>query len=423
MRLITATLALIVSMSAAIAASDTTSLGLQEAIDIALRQNPNLLASRSDVDAARANERSAGTLTNPELVVSPTIAGTAGSDSAVLIVQPLEINGSRAIRTRIARAEKDATQAAHLSVERDVVRSVKQAYWEVAQIANVVDLNRQSADVAESIYQAAKRQLDVGSAPGAQAIKAQVESSRARQDLARTESDLLQAKSSLNTLLGRPADTPFDLADELAFSPTEIDENKLRSAAEEARPELAEARSILAARKAEIQAVDARRRPDLTLQARQETFGGDAGLAIGVTLPIIDWGSNRHDRKRAEASADAQSKRVDAVRNGVVLDVDSALREVRVSRKLIEEYEQGVIGQAEQLADMAQKGYKAGATNYLEVLEAQRTLKAVRTEYYAALADYHKSLAQLEWATGVSLSPTQTVGAAAQSRPAKEETK
>jgi len=404
MRLITATLAVILSISAAIAAPDTTSLGLQEAIDIALRQNPNLLAARSDVDAAGANERSASTLANPEVIVSPNIAGESGSDSAVLVVQPLEINGSRTIRTRIARAEKDATGAAYRSVERDVIRSVKQAYWDIAQARNIVDLNQANMELADALYQAAKRQSDVGSAPGAQAIKAQVELSRARQDLARSESDLAQTKALLNTLLGRPAETPFGLADELAFDPVEIDGNKLRTSAEANRPELAEAQSLLTARKAEIKAVDARRRPDLTIQARQETFGGDAGLAVGITLPLLDWGSIRHDRKRAEATADAQSKRLEAVRNTVALDVDSALREVGRSRTLIEEYERGVLSQAEQLAEMAQKGYKTGANNYLEVLEAQRTLRAVRTGYYTALADYRKALAQLEWATGMDIS-------------------
>lgn len=399
MRLFFAAIALMLLIPAACAAPDTSSLTLQEAIEIALRQNPVLLAARSDVDAARANERGAGTLANPEIVVTPSLTGAGGSDEELSITQPLEINGQRKIRTSIARAEKDASQAAYRTAQRDVVRSVKQAYWEIAGAQSIVDLNRANTELADTLYQSAKRQLDVGSAPGAQAIKAQVELSRARQELVRSESDLAQAKASLNTLMGRQAETPFELAEKLAFNPVAVDADKLWTDAGK-RPELAEAESILAARKAEIKAVDARRRPDLAIQARREKLGGEGGLAVGISMPLLDWGSVKQDRKRAEASADAQSRRVEAVRHSVALDVDSALREVNRSRSLVEEYQEGVLGQAEQLAEMAQKGYKAGANNYLEVLEAQRTLRAVRTEYYTALADYQKALAQLEWASG-----------------------
>ncbi len=415
MRLFTAAITLMLLIPAACAAPDISSLRLQEAIDIALRQNPGLLAARSEVDAARANERGAGTLSNPEIVVTPGLTGDAGSDEELSITQPLEINGRRRIRASIARAETAASQAAYQAAVRDAVRAVKQAYWEIAGVQSIVDLNRANVELADTLHQSARRQLDVGSAPGAQAIKAQVELSRARQELVRSESDLAQAKASLNTLMGRPTDTLFELADKLEHTAVEIDADRLVADADK-RPELAEAESVLAARKAEVQAVDARRRPDLELQARQEEFGGDGGLAIGVTLPLLDWGSERQDRKRAEAAADAQARRVEAARNSIALDVDSALREVTRSRALIEEYELGALAQAEQLAEMAQKGYSSGANNYLEVLEAQRTLRAVRTEYYTALADYQKALAQLEWASGADL----PVAAAASPRPAEE---
>ena len=242
MRLFTAALALVLLPTAVYAAPDIPSLGLQEAIDIALRQNPGLLAAGSDVDAARANERGAATLANPEIVVTPSLTGDAGSDEELSITQPLEINGRRKIRTSIARAEKDASQSAYRAAQRGVIRSVKQAYWEIAGAQSIVDLNRANMELADTLYQSAKRQLDVGSAPGAQAIKAQVELSRARQDLVRSEADLAQAKASLNTLMGRPAETPFELADKLTYAPTEIDVNKLLADATK-RPELAEAES------------------------------------------------------------------------------------------------------------------------------------------------------------------------------------
>lgn len=383
------------------------SLTVEQAVDIALRQNPDLRAAGSEADAARAGERGARALANPEVFVAPTVVGTAGADSAVSVIQPMEVNGQRAIRSRIARFETTATRASYRVVANDLVRSVKQTYWDVAQAVNLVELNRDNVATAEALHEAALRQRDVGAAPGAHVIKSGVELARARQELSLAESQLSQAKARLNTLLGRPPENALMPADPLLFIPLVADEAKLKTSALADRPELAEAQASLCAREAEVRAVEVRRRPDLALQARQETFGGDAGVAIGVTLPLLDWGSVRADREKAEDRAIAQSSRVESVRNAVSLDVESALREVTRTEALIKEYQRGVVSQAEQLARMAQKGFEAGANSYLEVLEAQRTLKAVRTEYYAALANHQKALAQLEWATGSRVTPQE----------------
>lgn len=383
-------------------------LSVQEAVDMALKHNPDVLAARNETEAANAGVRSARAPSNPEILITPGIVGEAGSDEELSIAQPLEVNGQRQVRTSLARAESDAAQASYLAVEREVVRSVKQMYWEVVQAHNVVELSRGNVEFLEALLQAANRQVEVGTAPGAQRIKAQVELTRAGQDLMRAESDLAQARASLNTLLGRSPDTSFEPSGKLEFAPVNLDPARLKTEAQTNRPELAGAKASLAARKAEVKAVEVQRRPDLSLQYRQETLGGDGGAAVGISIPLLDWGSIREGRRKAQAQVEAQEKRIAAVETSVALDVDSGLRQVKLAEVLVQGYQQGVLSQAEQLADMAQKGYKSGANSYLEVLEAQRTLRNVKTEYHAALADHLKALAQLEWAVG-SYSPNEEV--------------
>ena len=96
----------------------------------------------------------------------------------------------------------------------------------------------------------------------------------------------------------------------------------------------------------------------------------------------------------------SREKQLEAVRNGVALDVEQAAQMVETSSQIAREYRAGILEKSDELARMAQTGYEKGATSYLEVLEAQRTLRSTRTAYYSALADHAKALAQLEWATG-----------------------
>lgn len=388
------------------------SLTLERAVTAALEYNPSLQASRSDVEAARAAARGARALANPEILIAPAVSGAAGSDEEFLLVQPLEVNGQRRARATVAKAELQAATAGSSATRREIIRAVREAYWNMAEAQAVVDLNRENVQLAESLYHAAQRQVEVGTAPGSQAIKAQVEVARARQELARAESELAQAKAALNTLMGRAPETAFTLVDELTYAPLTLNSSSLAALARANRPEIAQAQAELAAREGRISAARTRRLPDLAVQARKEKLRGDGGWAVGLTLPLIDWGSLRGERKQAEAAAAAQERRVAAAKNEVTREVYSALREVERSEATVREYQQGALSQAEQLSEMARKGYQAGATGYLEVLEAQRTLRSVRTDYYSALADHLKALAQLEWAVGVDLAGLTTKEAA-----------
>lgn len=76
---------------------------------------------------------------------------------------------------------------------------------------------------------------------------------------------------------------------------------------------------------------------------------------------------------------------------------------MQVTSQIVREYQGGILEQSERLAQLARTGYERGATSYLEVLEAQRTLRSTKTDYISALAKYAEAIARLEWATGCSL--------------------
>jgi cobalt-zinc-cadmium efflux system outer membrane protein len=385
-------------------------LTLNDAIGIATKNNPSITAARQETNAADAHARGARALTNPELLVAPTIIGTAGADSAALLAQPLEVNGSRRARARIAAGEAAATRASAAATERDIVRDVKLAYWDVALAQSSVDLSRYNVQLAESLNNAAKRQVEVGTSPGSQAIKTELELTRARQDLVRSEAELSRARAALNSLLSRDPATDFVLADKLCYAPVSIDATRARDIAFANRPELRESAATLEARRAEVAAARAARIPDVAVTARKETFGGDGGVALAFTLPILDWGSSRAEQRRAQASSSAEVQRSVAIRNAIALEVQDAVVRVQESDRLVKDYEQGVLTQSQQLADIAQKGYKAGATSYLEVLEANRTLRDVRASYNAALAEMWKAKAELEWASASDLATLKESG-------------
>lgn len=388
------------ALCGAVAAEDLT---LKQAIEQALRCNPNIAAGQMSASAAAEGARGARALTNPELLVAPSVVGRAGSDSAALLVQPLEINGSRRARSQIAGQEALAAGQEAQAISRDVVLRVKQLYWSTAKAQQLVQLNEENVAYLEALDEAVCKQVDVGKTPGSQAIKTEVELARARQELTKAQLELDSAKAALATALNR-RNAQISVADALPFSSPTLDRDKLVATAMACRPEVLSAAAQVDAARGQVNAARANRVPDVALSARQESFdGGESGVAFVITLPLLDWGSARAAVRQAQVATLSRQKQLEAARNAVALDVDQSVLAVKTADAVVREYQGGILDKSAQLAAMAQKGYEKGATSYLEVLEAQRTLRGVRTEYYSALAEHAKAVAQLEWAAAVEV--------------------
>jgi cobalt-zinc-cadmium efflux system outer membrane protein len=290
------------------------------------------------------------------------------------------------------------------TVRRDTILEVTQLYWELAEAQEVVKLNGENLSYLETLDKAIRRQVEVGATPGSQVIKSEVELARARQQLAQSQLELTNARAALAVLLNCPADREFTASDPLVCRAVSIDRSRLIADALERRPEVLSKRELVEAGRGQVSAARARRIPDLALEARKESFdGGDSGIALSVTLPLLDWGSAKSEKRSAEIATAARLKELEATGNAVVLDVERAVQALETATRVVREYEDGILDKSAQLAAMARKGYEKGALNYLDVLEAQRTLRSVRTEYVSAVAEQSKAIALLEWATGADL--------------------
>ena len=67
-------------------------LTVEDAVALAVKNNPRLSAAVRDVSAARSGGRSARALTTPSFVVAPSVPNSNGAPDAILFTQPLELN-------------------------------------------------------------------------------------------------------------------------------------------------------------------------------------------------------------------------------------------------------------------------------------------------------------------------------------------
>jgi outer membrane protein TolC len=388
-------------------ASDQEPISLRQAIDAALQQNPSLDATRKKHRAMVQRVRGASALLNPDLQVSPPLFGEGGSDADALFIQPLEVNGNRSTRTKIAKLNAEVSLYAIEKAESLLVREVTQAYWELITRIELARIQEEDVDFSEALLASIQRQVDTGVSPGARLIKAKVELIQTQQLANKAKSQVTHARYALNGLLGRKPDSP--IVPEAVF-PEDMPSTDFDWKAPNAlnqRPEVQAAKANVELARQQVQAIGNQSKPDLAFQLRKGVDTDNVGVALVASIPLCDWGSNRSEKQAAQTEVNVSKKELESVLALVEMEVRLAEQNLKSCSTVLGDFRNGLLENAEKTAELARKGFESGATSYLEVLEAQATLREVKSAYAMAQRDLCQALAQMSWACANNLSEVE----------------
>lgn len=470
------------------ALADESEVSVEELIQMALQNNPQLPIARENLIAARERAAGARAFLNPTIQAVPRIIGDrTAADTEIIISQPLDLFGRRRAAAKVFAAGVRGAQAQNTLAERSLVVQVKNAVADLFAAQEAENLGTTQVEVAQLFRAAATRRAAVGDVPAVQAQRAALELARVENELSAARAERLARRAALNQLVGRAPQTPLRVALPLAAdfasslqipaatlplnsaeiapqsgatganppaSGGSLEGNVPRTAlpnspispaptapgatasgttgvlgnlsvvpsssqigsdliAQRAallpgalvRPDIVGAQATLEARQAQVGAISRQRLPEVELQARRGSFfDGSSGTALRavITLPIFDFGSIGREKKAAQAEVRAQQAQIEALRQQATTQVEQALIRLQQQRQTVELYRAQIVPQTLDLLRKTQIGYAAGASTYLEVLDAQRTLRQVQTEYLQALVGTRTGEAALESALGAA---------------------
>ncbi len=370
-------------------------LSLHQALQLALQHHPRIAAAQGRLGSARSHP-------NPELQLIP--AGRI-DDAQLVLFQPTEfLSGKRTFRSRAASAEGQAAEADLRAAILSLTFDVTTAYVEWQEAVKVQQLTEESVALARRLHETAQKQFDAGDVPRAHVVRTRIELTRAEQELTAARATTDVRRAALNTLLARPPDTPAVPADDLTYTPRDVDAALLQRVALSQRPEIQVARFGVQSGEFTVKFAQAQRRPDLIFELRSVSLQRNEGrpIGVGLSLPLFDFGRIRGEVRTAKAEVAERHALLTQAQQTVALEVETALRRLHAAREQVEAYASRILPDAEELMKMIQAGYPEGVT-LLEVIDAQHTLTATRIGYAQAVADYQRALAELERAVGGKL--------------------
>ena len=390
-------LAVAQSSSDRVATSPGATLTLDAAVELALGANPILAVARHELEASEGAVIQGHARPNPQGAVLLEDTRLSSRTTTLQFNQPIELGGKRAARIDAAERGRDIAAAELMARQAETRALVTGAFFEVVVAQERVRLAQDSVDLARQASDAAAKRVQAGRVSPVEETKARVAEAIARIDLAQAQSGLTTARQRLAATWGDPHPR-FSRAeaavDALPVLPSLV---ALQVRLGES-PNLRRSQLEIERRTALVGLERARRVPDVTLSLgvkRDEQFGRNQAL-FGVAIPIPVFDNNRGNLLEALKREDKARDELVALQNRLGMDVFEARERLSAARSQASTLNSDVLPGARSAYDAATKGFQLGKFNFLDVLDAQRTLFQAKSQYLRALAEAHRAATDID---------------------------
>ena len=297
----------------------------------------------------------------------------------------------------VATAESEAR---YFAFEWSVLKTafaLKKAYYELHFLDAKIGVNRETLRLVMDIEKLARVQNEVGKVTLQDVLRAQIEQERLTTEIDNLDDSRHPLLAQFKAALGMKAEdaappvpqkfesTPLDLTAEKLFAAALARNPRLKAMAAEVRRADA---SIRLAYKARV--------PDFSvgLEADVKAYPVMVRPSLGVTLPI--W-RDKIAAQIAGAQADQRAAKARLSAEQIALAVEFAEKSFlfREASRHLELLAERLLPKARQSVEVAQSGYVSGKVDFLNLLDAERTLLDFRLSEVEARVQRELALAEL----------------------------
>ena len=361
---------------------------------VALWNNAQFQADLAALGFARANLIEAKMLPNPTLsILFPTGSKVLEAD----LTWAIDVLWQRP--RRIAAAELDAEALSENLIEHGLglIRDVQTTYADLWLAAERAGLAQKDAKLLAEMAELARQRLKAGDISELAASAAHVDSLRAADTAKRVSKEAALLRQELTAMLGlAPDDAAFEIIPPDVRPRSAVSVDELLRTAFAARPDL--------------------RAAELKIEAAGERLGWekskiynliaiidgeereDIGPGLAVDIPIFD--QNKGKITRAEAELEQATRKYEAARQDIVLQVRQAQTRYTSAHEQFERWDGEIIPSLKTRAERVRKSFEVGQVSYLAVLQAERELVEAGIRRTELAADLHRSAAELNYCVG-----------------------
>jgi outer membrane protein TolC len=415
----------------AMAAWAQETLGVEEAVRLALANNASLVQSSIALDTAKRTldvswngllpSLSVGAGASRPNVPSP---GSTGSGESYYGTASAGISLSTAVMgsMQVARSQYDSAGLAFQVSRRDVELSVRKAYYSILLTRESMLVIERSIETAQNNYNQAEVRRKAGLAPELDSLTALVALEKIKPTLASAQVTYENQLADFRQLMGMAQDQALSFSDSLDTATALISdttaapsEETVYSAKDKSPAVTMLAAALALARTRKAAADRAVYSPGLSLSmSYRPTWSNDTSKDSGSVSAVLSFSTDKllpwsQERQAAAVAADsvatAESKLAEA-RIGAGLSAKSLARRIAQARGSLRALRLNVT-LAERTYALTDEAYRFGTKDVLAVQNAQDNLQSARMQVLSQMNTLISAVLDLEYALGV---PFGTLG-------------
>lgn len=394
--------------------ADDAPLGLAELVQLALKNNPALIARRYTVDAAEGQQQQAGTMPNPRLELSNTsnsfLSNGGEYSRSIGLSQDIPVGGRLGAQEDVANAGLRFAVANLRQAEATLAGQVATSYYRLLVLSRQIATRDALIAVDQKLLDATTARMQAGEVSPLDVSTAELEMERLKQQEALIQNQRDAELADLNQLLGHPARTPLVLADMLPAESAPGDLGDLQQQALKERADLQAAQFESERAKAEVGLARSERWEDWSVgvssgQSRLDVTGAppqavDHEIGVTLSIPLPLWNRNKGNVAAALSTTQQADASVTALKLRIQNEVATDFGQLQRLSDVVARYRDRLLPLSEKSVALAQQGYSQGQVSIVEVVTAERQQSEVEIAYLDSLDQYLQAYTALNQAVG-----------------------
>jgi cobalt-zinc-cadmium efflux system outer membrane protein len=348
---------------------------LEELLSLAFANNPAIKELAATTQIAAGYRTQVGLYANPMVGYQGQQLADAGTDQHLLFVQQQIITGNklalnRAVLNEALRAQLQELEAQKLRVTTDI----KTVYYDSVRIQQQLSAIEQFSTLLKQGVDAAQKRMQAGEGSKIDLLQTQVQLKQLELDRRQLRASLDARLREIVALAGAPNMQLQGVTGELPETPVDQDWKAIEDGLVSSSPEYAAAQARIRQATAAIRRHESQPLPNLGVQ-----FNKNQGNIAAA---------------RAEyCRAIQEAQRID---NAIRARLAVASGEYTRAAEAVKMYLNELLPAAQETLDLAEKAYKAGEQDFIQLLVTRRTYFDTNLAYIAARAQLATAQAQID---------------------------
>lgn len=403
-------------------------LTLERAIDIAMKNSPDLLAREAERKMAQAEKKKEESRLNPALSLTgrastqnmPMIVASAPNvmpqslfqvpgatvvDLSAMLMAPLYTGGSIQNSVLAKRFQEIAAEWEAERVRRALVMEIRISYLQVLYLDESLRTYDSHITHLEESLGRSRKLYDRGKIPGVYLLRAKNDLSSARIDINKLKAERQAVVSALLALMG--VSPSSSVAIEGKLSPWEFQESReMLIGSLSLHPVLKGLEQERKRTEFELRAIQGEYVPQVYVYGMGRVIGttvnsqpSEYGAGIVASIAVSDGGLRRAMTEETKARRDLVDARMKEAALGLEKDIVAQYEAMKSAQQNVE-LSEAAIKEAEEVLRIAKLRYEAGKGIHLEISDAFWNLVRQNLMRHEAVKEYNTSITRLKYVVG-----------------------